>query len=101
MIEGEHWDKGRSIFLAGSASGIWVTAHPLENLVRPARGPWPTPELLQKFNARGRFRGKTPEDDAAARSGLGYFCDLQSLNSEDALTWSVFGPLIYSSPVKR
>ena len=24
-------------------------------------------------------------------SGLGFYCDLQSLHSEEAITWSVFG----------
>jgi len=35
------------------------------------------------------------------REYLGYYCDLQSLNSEDALTWSVFGPLIHGPAPRR
>jgi hypothetical protein len=32
---------------------------------------------------------------------LGFYSDLQSLHSEDALTWSVFGPVIYADQAKR
>lgn len=39
--------------------------------------------------------GRTPNDDRLARERLGYYCDLQSLNSEDAVTWSFFGTLAY------
>jgi hypothetical protein len=56
------------------------------------------PEILQKLYASDRFTGKTAEDDAAARQTLGHYSDLQSLNSEDAVTWSVIGPLIYGPP---
>ena len=93
MRQVQHWRESRTITLARSRSGVSVTTHPHDNLVRGAADPWPTPELLQKFNASGQLRGATPADDAAARSGLGYYCDLQSLNSEDALTWNVFGCL--------
>jgi hypothetical protein len=32
---------------------------------------------------------------------LGFYSDLQSLESEDAITWSVFGPVAYASPHLR
>jgi hypothetical protein len=32
---------------------------------------------------------------------LGFYCDLQSLRSEDAITWSVFGTLDQSPPDRR
>ena len=32
---------------------------------------------------------------------LGFYSDLQSLHSEDAITWSFFGTLSMASPVKR
>ncbi len=88
-----HWKPERNLTVAHSRSGIRVTASPLDNLVRGAHPLWPTPELLQKFYGNDRFKGRTPEDDAHARSGLGHYCDLQSLNSEDAVTFSFFGTL--------
>jgi hypothetical protein len=95
MLEVPHWHLPKTIRIAQSAGGVPVTIHPDDNLVHNFVTPWPPPELLRKMIASGKFRGATPEDDIAARSGLGYYCDLQSLNSEDALTWSVFGSLAY------
>jgi hypothetical protein len=79
---------------------VLATTHPADNLVQSSR-PWPTPELLQKYYASGRFEGRTAEDTAAARSGLGHYSDLQSLNSEDAVTWSFFGNLAYAAAQDR
>ncbi len=86
---------GTTIRLAESSSGVLVTSHAGANLVRGSTRPWPTPEILQKSTASLRFRGATEEDDKLARSELGYYCDLQSLNSEDAITWSVLGTACY------
>lgn len=38
---------------------------------------------------------------AAVIGGLGFYSDLQSLHSEDAITWSVFGPIAYGSTATR
>ena len=38
---------------------------------------------------------------AVATGKLGFYSDLQSLHSEDAITWSVFGPGVYASPATR
>jgi hypothetical protein len=93
-----HWRPRQTLTVAHSRSGIRVTDHPLKNLVQGPSSAWPTPELLQKYYANDRFKGQTPEDDAYARSGLGHYCDLQSLNSEDAITFSFFGNLMRLSP---
>lgn len=100
MREIKHWRHGETATVAESKGGVLVTAHPAENVVRAVE-PWPTPELLQKYYASSRFRGKTPADSALAASGLGYYSDLQSLNSEDAITWSFFGNLAYASSPTR
>lgn len=94
------WNAGAAIRVAESKGGVLVTTHPADNLVASVRA-WPVPELLQKAYASSLFRGRTPEDTAAATSGLGHYCDLQSLNSEDAVTWSFFGNLAYASPDQR
>ena len=93
----ESWQSGINLTLAESRGGVRVTSHPLENMVQYANLPSSTPELLQKFHASHLFQGRNPEDDRHARDGLGYYCDLQSLNSEDAVTWSFFGTLAYMS----
>jgi len=95
MLEVDHWLPGRTVVLAESKSGVRVTRSPLENVVLHSPLISLPPELLQKTYASDRFEGRTPADDALAREGLGYYCDLQSLNSEDAVTWSFFGTLAY------
>lgn len=100
MREIPHWTDGKTIRVAESKSGVLVTVHPDDNLVASVK-PWPTPELLQKCYASSRFVGKTLEDAEAAESGLGHYCDLQSLNSEDAVTWSFFGNLAYAPDTER
>jgi hypothetical protein len=95
MKQIEHWIEPRNIQVAESAGGVLATLDPLENLVRGSAPFWPAPELTQKLYASGLWRGKSAEDDSAVRQRLGHYCDLQSLNSEDAITWSFFGPLIY------
>jgi|SRR5882724_10811108 len=95
-----HWNGTQRIRADESTSGVLVTTHPDDNLVCETT-PWPPPELLQKYYASARFRGRTTEDDAGARAGLGHYCDLQSLNSEDAVTWSFFGNVVYANPKER
>jgi len=56
---------------------------------------------MQKFYASSRFRDRTAADGEAATARLGHYCDLQSLNSEDAVTWTFFGNLAYSPPSQR
>jgi hypothetical protein len=41
------------------------------------------------------------EDQARLSQHLGYYSDLQSLASEDALTWNIFGSLVYARPPVR
>ena len=88
-----HWRTGRKLTVAHSRSGIRVHRQPLGQ-----SGSWASAGLADAGAAPGdyandRFRGRTPEDDAYAESGLGHYCDLQSLNSEDTATFSFFGTL--------
>ena len=100
MLTVEHWQAGKKLTLAESKSGVRVTRHPLDNIVQTISTRLTPPELLQKFYADS-FCGRTPADDQFARDGLGYYCNLQSLNSEDSLTWSIFGTLAHMSPEAR
>ena len=95
-----HWQGTHTIEVAESLGGVLATVDPADNLIRRPM-PWPPPELLQKLYASSRFRGRTPEDDEAATRLLGHYSDLQSLNSEDAVTWSFFGNLAYAPAPER
>lgn len=96
MLEVDSWLPGKRIALVESRGGVLATVNALDGLVRRNTEPWPSPEVMQKLYASGKFRGKTTDDDVHARRVLGHYSDLQSLSSEDAITWSFFGPLVYS-----
>jgi hypothetical protein len=94
------WNR-RPIKVAQSRGGVLVTTRPEENLIRTGVSPWPPPEIVQKlYQSRqiGAFDGIEAE---AASAVLGFYTDMQSLQSEDAVTWSVFGPLIYQDDTTR
>jgi hypothetical protein len=92
-----NWTGAGSLPVAESAGGVLATLVPWDNLIRGVVEPWPPPELTQKLYASDKWRGCSSADDASVRTQLGYYCDLQSLNSEEAVTWSFFGSLVYST----
>jgi len=86
----KNWNHAE-IACAHSKGGVIVTAHPFDNLVRTGCNPWPPPEIVQKLYRSRQIRAFTGEDEKICTSGIGFYCDLQSIHSEDAITWSVFG----------
>lgn len=84
------WNN-KEIEIAQSRGGVIVTAHPYDNLVRPAGMSWPPPEIIQKLYQSRQIRAFDETNKRICTSGLGYYCDLQSIHSEDAITWSVLG----------
>lgn len=62
---------------------------------------WPPPELLQKLCRSDRVSAFLPDDQTALIQRLGYYTDLQSIHSEDAMQWSFFGPLIHGTEAAR
>ena len=84
------WNQ-KEIACAHSKHGVIVTAHPFDNLIRSGCNPWPPPEIVQKLYKSRQIRAFTGEDERICTSGMGFYCDLQSVHSEDAITWSVFG----------
>ena len=93
--------NGRWIEAGRSRGGVWAVRDWVDNLVRGGTTPWPPPELTQKLCRADRASCFDPDEFEKLASPLGYYSDLQSVHSEDALTWSVFGPLIYSAPDVR
>jgi len=85
------------IACAHSKGGVLVTSHPFDNLIRTGCSPWPPPEIVQKLYQSRQIRAFTGEDEKTCTSGVGFYCDLQSIHSEDAITWSVFGTVARSS----
>ncbi len=83
--------NGKEILSTTSRGGVQVVAHPFDNLIRAGCSPWPTPEILQKLYQSRQVRAFHDDNLTICQSGIGFYCDLQSLHSEDAITWSVFG----------
>ncbi len=83
----------RAVPVARSKGGVKAVSHPFDNLVRTGILSWPPPEIVQKLYKSRQSRAFEGKDLEIATSGLGYYCDLQSLHSEDAITWSVFGTI--------
>jgi len=93
--------NGQEIRCAYSQGGVIVLTHPFDNLISTGCCPWPTPEVLQKLSRSSQTRAFSQDQLAVCTSGLGYYCDLQSLHSEDAITWSVFGTAARSPKLQR
>jgi hypothetical protein len=87
---------GREVCVAESKKGgVVAFADYADGLIRTTRSKWPPPEILQKLYKSRQARAFGESDQVELSAKLGYYCDLQSANSEDAATWSVFGPLMY------
>jgi hypothetical protein len=93
--------NGRQIPVARTRGGVIVVLDPSDNLVRGGVVPWPPPEVVQKAYQSRQVRAFDAVTSGRATSKWGFYSDLQSLHSEDAITWSVFGPLVYSEPSTR
>ncbi|MBT3273582.1 MAG: hypothetical protein HN368_10520 [Spirochaetales bacterium] len=88
----KNWN-GDEIEVAESRGGVIATSHPFDNVVSTGVRPWPPIELIQKCVQSRHEKGFSEENARICIAGLGYYSDLQSLHSEDALTWSVFGTI--------
>lgn len=88
---------GKDIQCTYSKRGVLVLSNPLENLISTGLAVWPTPEILQKLYKSKHSSSIKNIDFDISQKGIGYYSDLQSINSEDAITWSIFGTVSRSS----
>ena len=100
MRQIQDW-RGHQIQIAQSNGGVIAVVDPWANLIRTGVRPWPAPELIQKIYQSRHKRAFIGDDQAAATMKLGFYSDLQSMHSEDSITWSAFGPVIYADLVRR
>lgn len=92
------WKGHRSLRGVYSQSDVLRFERFDAQLFRVAGIVWPPAPIVQKLIKSNH----TPhEHDSLLTHQLGYYCDLQSINSEDALTWNYFGPLLYAQPHER
>jgi hypothetical protein len=95
MARIQDW-RGRTIEVATSAGGVRAVVDPWDNVIRTGVQPWPPPELIQKLYQSRQARAYSRGEYELATASLGFYSDLQSIHSEDAITWSVFGPVVYA-----
>ena len=61
------------------------------NLIVPESINWPPMELVSKFYKSEHLKDYEKKYHEELIRELGYYCDLASIKSEDAMTWSLFG----------
>ena len=89
--------KGNEIKVAQSRGGKISVCDYKDNLIVPASSTWPHPDIVKKlYQSKHVSDFDEPERHELAKE-LGFYSDLQSLRSEDAITWSIFGTLHYFS----
>jgi hypothetical protein len=100
MATVQNWHD-ESIEVARSSGGVLAAVDPWHNVIRTGVRPWPAPELIQKVCQSRQVRAFSGDQHQLATATLGFYSDLQSIHSEDAITWSVFGPVIYATATVR
>jgi hypothetical protein len=93
--------NGTQIPVACSAGGTLLLCDAYAGLMRPKDAAWPPPALVMKLGESGGPHPFAPELRAKVSATLGHYCALQSINSEDAITWSFFGPLMLAPEPTR
>ena len=61
------------------------------NLLLPEFIEWPPIEIVSKFYESNHLKDFDEKYHKKLTQELGYYCDLQSIKSEDVITWSLFG----------
>lgn len=84
----------KEVLLAKSKGGKLAFVDPFRGLLLGGTVEEHPTEIKRKLSKSGRQNAFQGEDLDAVTGILGHYCDLQSVNSEDAMTWSVFGPLL-------
>lgn len=93
--------NGNKIEIGKSRRGVIAVSHPFENLIKGDIALWPPPEIIQKMYSSNQAKAFENDDYKAVTRRLKYYCDLQSIHSEDAITWNVFGPVKYATKEVR
>lgn len=96
----KNWNQ-QEVEILKSKGGVIALANPFDNLVSTGVEPWPPAEVVQKLYKSHQVRAFSEDQKAKLQKYNGYYSDLQSIHSEDAITWSVFGTIARAPNEKR
>ena len=96
----KNWNQ-QEVEVVTSKGGVIALANPYDNLVKTGVVPWPPSEIVQKLYQSNHAKSFVNNQKEKSIEYLGYYSDLQSIHSEDAITWSVFGTASHSSSELR
>lgn len=86
--------NGVTIEAAQSRGHVVAVADFSNNMLKPRSSIWPTAAVVQKLCCNKRHASAFDGTSQRLLSRkMGFYSDLQSLHSEDAITWSFFGTL--------
>ena len=91
----KNWNQ-QEVEILKSKGGVIALADPYDNLVTTGIEPWPPSEIVQKLYQSRQIRAFSEDQKELLQKYNGYYSDLQSIHSEDAITWSVFGTVAHS-----
>lgn len=83
--------NGHEMEVERSRGGVLAACWHYRNLIQRASAVGESTEIIQKLVRSKQESAFDTDELARLQEQLGYYCDLQSLHSEDAITWSVFG----------
>jgi hypothetical protein len=97
MEQIEDWN-GKQIGVVRTTGNTLLMCDPFDGLMRPTQGPWPPPALVMMLGEGESKRYPfSPELRASVSGRFGHYCALQSINSEDAITWNFLGTLMLAN----
>jgi hypothetical protein len=91
----------RPLRVARSRGGVVAICDVRRALLYDEGAGWPPPALQPKLKRSMQITAFDPPGSGELQKDLGFYCDLQSIASEDAITWSFFGPFLTASPDVR
>ncbi len=93
--------NGQEVEVITSKGGVIALVNPYDNLISTGISPWPPSEIVQKLYKSLQIKAYPEAQGERARDFLGYYSDLQSIHSEDAMTWSAFGTVAKATEETR
>lgn len=93
--------NGYEMEVVQSRKGVLAACLHHRNLIQRASAVGESADLIQKLVRSKHLADFDPADRRKLREILGFYCDLQSLHSEDAITWSVAGTVAHSEKAAR